>query len=76
MGNIGRKESERSESEQDDALSTSKKRELHSVSEAEESRENKRRRIAPTPIMLTMEGDSAIASTEENTPTAPIPGQQ
>jgi chromatin assembly factor 1 subunit B len=76
MGNVGRRESERSESDRDDALSTTKKRELHAVPEAEETRDNKRRRIAPTPIMMTMEGDDAIASTEDNTPTAQIPGQQ
>jgi chromatin assembly factor 1 subunit B len=70
MGNVGRRESERSESDRDDALSTSKKRDLHAVPEAEEIRDNKRRRIAPTPIMMTMEGDDAIASTEDNTPTA------
>jgi chromatin assembly factor 1 subunit B len=67
---MGRRESERSESDRDDALSTSKKRELHSVPEAEEMRENKRRRIAPVPVSLGAESDSAIASTEENTPTA------
>jgi chromatin assembly factor 1 subunit B len=75
-GNAGRRERERSESDRDDAISTSKKRELHAVPEAEESRDNKRRRIAPTPITMTMEGDTAIASTEENTPTAQTPGQQ
>jgi chromatin assembly factor 1 subunit B len=67
---MGRRESERSESERDDASSTAKKRDLHVVPEVEESRESKRRRIAPTPITMTVEGESAIASTEENNPIA------
>jgi chromatin assembly factor 1 subunit B len=69
MGNAGRRESERSESDRD--VSTSpRKRGLRSVPEAaDEGRENKRRRIAPIPIS---ESDTAIASTEENTPT-PVP---
>jgi chromatin assembly factor 1 subunit B len=66
MGNTGRRESERSESDRE--VSTSpKKRGLRPVPEAaEEGRENKRRRIAPIPIS---ESDTAIASTESNTPT-------
>jgi chromatin assembly factor 1 subunit B len=47
-------------------VSGSKKRELQSVPEAEEGRDNKKRRIAPIPVS---ESDNAIASTEENTPT-------
>lgn len=69
LGYVGRRESERSESDRDDGVS--KKRELNPATEAETeaSRENKRRRIAPTPVTLTMEGDEdAIASTEEETP--------
>lgn len=62
----GRRESERSESDRDEVTSGSKKRDLHALPE-EEARENKRRRIAPTPI--SMEDDEAIASTEEHTPT-------
>ncbi|KAH5462785.1 hypothetical protein HBI30_003920 [Parastagonospora nodorum] len=69
LSNIGRRESERSESDRDDALSTSKKRELHPVPEAEEGRDNKKRRIAPIPVA---DSDTAIASTEEATPT-PVP---
>jgi chromatin assembly factor 1 subunit B len=65
---MGRRESERSESDRDDAL--------HSVPEAEETRENKRRRIAPVPVPLGAESDSAIASTEENTSTAQTSVQQ
>jgi chromatin assembly factor 1 subunit B len=66
LGHVGRRESERSESDRDDG-SLTKKRELNPVTEteAEDARENKRRRIAPTPVALTMEGDDAIASTEE-----------
>lgn len=77
-GHAGRRESERSESERDDGVPASKKRDLNAVpeAEAEEARESKRRRIAPTPITMTMDGDNAIASTEENTPTAPTPGPQ
>ena len=77
-GHVGRRESERSESERDDGVSASKKRDLNAVpeAEAEEARESKRRRIAPTPITMTMDGDDAIASTEESTPMAPTPGQQ
>jgi chromatin assembly factor 1 subunit B len=64
-----------SESDRDDTSSTSKKRELHAMPEADiDTRESKRRRIAPTPITMMAEGDSAIASTEENTPTQ-TPGQ-
>lgn len=70
VSNMGRRESERSESDRDDALSTSKKRELHSVPEAEEARENKKRRIAPVSVPHGTDSDSAIASTEEDTPTA------
>lgn len=66
MGQVGRRESERSESDRDDT--GSKKRELNSVPEAEgeQGRENKRRRIAPTPVALTTEGDDAIDSTEDH----------
>jgi chromatin assembly factor 1 subunit B len=74
MTNMGRRESERSESDRDDALSTSKKRELHPVPEVEE-RDSKKRRIAPMSISLGAESDTAIASTEENTP-AQTPVQQ
>ncbi|KAF2856519.1 chromatin assembly factor 1 protein [Plenodomus tracheiphilus IPT5] len=69
IGNIGRRESERSESDRDEALGGSRKRDLQSVPEVEETRENKKRRIAPTHIAMTDEGDDAIASTEEHTPT-------
>lgn len=63
----GRRESE---SEREDVVSPSKKRELHPVPEVEEVREGKRRRIAPTPVILGTSGeDVAVASTEENTPT-------
>lgn len=79
-GNQIRRESE---SEREDAVSTSasKKRELQSVPEAEEGRDGKRRRIAPTLVSVgsaTVEaGESAIvSSTEENTPTAQTPAQQ
>ncbi len=77
LGITGRRESERSESDRDESsVSGSKKRDLHAVPEAEETRESKRRRIAPTPITSTQpEGDSAIMSTEENTPTGQTPGQ-
>lgn len=75
MGYVGRRESERSESDREDALSTSKKRELHPVPEVEEGRDSKKRRIAPIPVSLATDNDSAIASTEENTPTAQTPGQ-
>jgi chromatin assembly factor 1 subunit B len=63
VANNGRRESE---SDRDDALSGAKKRELQSVPEVEEGRENKKRRIAPIPVP---DSDTAIASTEENTPT-------
>jgi chromatin assembly factor 1 subunit B len=66
IGNIGRRESERSESDRDDALPGSRKRELQSVPEVEEARDSKKRRIAPVPVV---DSDTAIASTEENTPT-------
>lgn len=68
---VGRRESERSESDRDDGTSSTKKRELNPATEAETeaARENKRRRIAPTPVALTTEGDEeAIVSTEEETP--------
>ncbi|CAN9266098.1 unnamed protein product [Alternaria alternata] len=69
IGQVGRRESEMSESDRDDVSSTSKKRELHAVPEPDvDARESKRRRIAPTPITMMAEGDSAIASTEEDTP--------
>ncbi|KAF1952694.1 WD40 repeat-like protein [Byssothecium circinans] len=57
-----------SESEREDASSTSKKRELQAVPEAEEGSAPKKRRIAPTPVTLNSADESAIASTEENTP--------
>jgi chromatin assembly factor 1 subunit B len=70
IGQVGRRESEMSESDRDDVSSTSKKRELYAVPESDvDARESKRRRIAPTPITMMAEGDSAIASTEENIPT-------
>ncbi|KAF1947179.1 chromatin assembly factor 1 protein [Clathrospora elynae] len=76
MPNSGRRESERIEYDRDDALSTSKKRELHSVLGSEEARDSKRRRIAPTPITMTAEDDSAMVSTEEATSTMQNSGQQ
>lgn len=77
IGGFGRRESERSESDRDEALSGLKKRDLPPVAEVEESRDSKRRRIAPTPIDMTSDADNAIASTEENTPTAvQAPGRQ
>jgi chromatin assembly factor 1 subunit B len=64
-----------SESDRDDASSTSKKRDLYAMPEVDaDARESKRRRIAPTPVTMMAETDSAIASTEENTPTQ-TPGQ-
>lgn len=74
-GYVGRRESERSESDRDDVPAELKKRPLQSVPEADESRESKKRRIAPTPIAMPGENDSAIASTEENTPTMQTPSQ-
>ncbi|KAH9868192.1 hypothetical protein J1614_007264 [Plenodomus biglobosus] len=68
-GHVGRREGERSESDREEAQGGSRKRDLHPVAEMEETRENKKRRIAPTPIAMTDEGDEAIASTEEHTPT-------
>jgi len=69
-----------SESEREEGASPRKKRDLHAVPEAEEAREPKKRRIAPTPVTLgSMEtNESAIASTGENTPVAetPTPTQQ
>jgi chromatin assembly factor 1 subunit B len=65
LASIGRRESERSESDRDE-VSGSKKRELQSVPEVEEGRDNKKRRIAPIPVD---DSDTAIASTEEATPT-------
>lgn len=73
---VGRRESE---SEREDGVSSTKKRDLQSVPEVEEGREGKRRRIAPTPVTIgnALDGaDSAIASTEENTPTTQTPTQQ
>jgi chromatin assembly factor 1 subunit B len=67
MPNITNTSRRESESDKDDSLSAAKKRELQSVPEVEEGRENKRRRIAPIPVA---DSDTAIASTEENTPTA------
>ncbi|KAF2867081.1 WD40-repeat-containing domain protein [Massariosphaeria phaeospora] len=65
-GSSGRRESE---SEREEATHT-KKRELHVVPEVEEGREGKRRRIAPTPVVVgTVEVESVMVSTEENTPT-------
>jgi chromatin assembly factor 1 subunit B len=69
VGAIGRRESERSESDRDE-VSGSKKRELHSVPEVEEARDSKKRRIAPTPVNMGAETESAVISTEEETPTA------
>ena len=69
----GRRASEQSESGRDDvAVSGAKKRELQTVPE-EEKRENKKRRIAPIPVTMGNESDTAIAS-EENTP-APVTGE-
>jgi chromatin assembly factor 1 subunit B len=75
LGAVGRRESERSESEQTEGASGTKKRELQSQPEAEEGREPKKRRIVPTPVSYTASGeevsaDDAIASTEEHTPAA------
>lgn len=69
----GRRESE---SEREDGAG-SKKRDLQAVPEAEEGRETKKRRIAPTPVTLAPldAGESAVVSTEENTPTAQTPTQ-
>ncbi|KAF2007376.1 WD40 repeat-like protein [Amniculicola lignicola CBS 123094] len=68
----------RRESESEDGGSTNgtRKRELQAVPEVEEGREGKRRRIAPTPVTIGSADDSAIASTEENTPTTQTPTQQ
>lgn len=74
----GRRESE---SEKEDAVGVAatagaKKRDVHSIPEAEEGREGKRRRVAPTLVSTggsTEGADSAILSTEENTPTAQTP---
>jgi chromatin assembly factor 1 subunit B len=75
LGAVGRRESERSESEQTEGASGTKKRELQSQPEAEEGREPKKRRIVPTPVSYAASGeevsaDDAIASTEEHTPAA------
>jgi len=71
----GRRESEQSESGREDVLvSGLKKRELQSVPE-EDGRESKKRRIAPIPVTMANEGDSAIAS-EENASAPGISGQQ
>ena len=69
---VGRRESE---SEREDGVPVTKKRDLQAVPEAEEGREGKRRRIAPTPVTIGDGADTAIASTEENTPTAQTPTQ-
>lgn len=67
-----------SESEREDAASAPRKRDLHAVPEVEEGREPKKRRIAPTPVTVgpADAGESAIVSTEENTPTAQTPSAQ
>ncbi|KAF2192736.1 WD40 repeat-like protein [Zopfia rhizophila CBS 207.26] len=75
---IGRRESE---SEREDVASVggAKKRDLQAVPEVEEGREGKRRRIAPTLVSTVGSadgGESAIVSTEENTPTTQTPTQQ
>lgn len=71
----GRRESEQSESGREDIVVHGlRKRDLQSVPEVEEGRENKKRRIAPIPVTMVGEGDSAIAS-EENTRTSTAPGQ-
>jgi chromatin assembly factor 1 subunit B len=64
MPGVPRRESE---SEREDGAPGGKKRELPTVSEVQEGRQGKRRRIAPTPV--NVDNDIAIASTEENTPT-------
>lgn len=70
----GRRESE---SEREENAASSRKRDLPAVAEAEEGREGKRRRIAPTPVIIgNTHDESAIASTEENTPTVQTPAQQ
>jgi len=64
-GHAGRRESERSESDRDEVLTGSRKRELQPVPEADEAREGKKRRIAPTPIAMSEEGShNAMPSTE------------
>jgi chromatin assembly factor 1 subunit B len=73
---VGRRESE---SEREDGVSGSKKRDLHAVYEVEETREGKRRRITPTPVTIGGSvdgGESAMLSTGENTPTTQTPTQQ
>ncbi|CAI6336928.1 unnamed protein product [Periconia digitata] len=57
-----------SESEREDVGATSRKRELDAVPEVEESKGSKKRRIAPTPVLMDSVEEKAIASTEENTP--------
>jgi chromatin assembly factor 1 subunit B len=58
-----------SESEREEA-SITRKRELKAVPE-EEGRETKKRRIAPTPVTVgSVENESAVMSTGENTPTS------
>lgn len=72
---VGRRESE---SEREDGVPVSRKRDLHAVLEVEETREGKRRRITPTPVSIGGSvdgGESAITSTEETTPTAQTPTQ-
>ncbi|KAF2271153.1 WD40 repeat-like protein [Lojkania enalia] len=63
-----------SESEREE-ISSTKKRDLQAVPEVEEGREGKRRRIAPTPVTIG-DGESAMVSTGENTPTTQTPTQQ
>lgn len=71
-----------SESEREDAAAAAaaaaRKRDLQAVPEVEEGREPKKRRIAPTPVTVggMDASESAIVSTEENTPTAQTPSQQ
>ena len=75
---VGRRESE---SEREDGSVGSRKRELQAVPEAEEGREGKRRRIAPTPVSIGGPADAdamdsaIVSSTEENTPTTQTPTQ-
>ena len=60
-----------SESEREDAP-VSRKRDLKAVPEVEESRETKKRRIAPTPVTVgsVEPNESAVMSTGESTPTS------
>lgn len=66
-----------SESERED-ISPKKKRDLQAVPEAEEGRQPKKRRIAPTPVTLPSveTNDSPAASTVEDTQSTEASTQQ